>query len=189
MSAQAAASALRHDLEAGVARLLRGGGAVAQRDRDVLDARVAQVLRVGVALAAIADDGDLLARDAGSGRRRDRNRHASIVPLERTAPATAGAVELGTRRHGTLGSCRARERRVVRVIRPRRCPARWRRCRCGRPRPGRPRAISVDELVDLVAPAGHLEHEASRWSRRRRARGRRRPGAAPRSGGRRCPRP
>ena len=43
---------------------LRGrGGALAQRDRDVLDAGVAQVQRVGMALAAVADDGDLLALD------------------------------------------------------------------------------------------------------------------------------
>ena len=37
--------------------------ALAQRDRDVLDAGVAQVQRVRVALAAVADDGDLLALD------------------------------------------------------------------------------------------------------------------------------
>jgi hypothetical protein len=35
----------------------------AQRDDDVLDAGIAQVQRMGVALAAIADDGDLLALD------------------------------------------------------------------------------------------------------------------------------
>ena len=54
---------VRQHLEAGAFRLLRGGRAGAQRDGDVLDPAVAQVLGVGVALAAIAEDGDLLAGD------------------------------------------------------------------------------------------------------------------------------
>ena len=52
-----------HDLELLALGLGHALGALAQRDRDVLDARVAQVERVGVPLAAIADDGDLLALD------------------------------------------------------------------------------------------------------------------------------
>ncbi len=51
------------DLEAGAFRLLGRGRAGAQRDRDLCNAAVAQILRVGVALAAIAEDGDLLALD------------------------------------------------------------------------------------------------------------------------------
>src|SRR5262249_60587433 len=43
--------------------LLRRARALAQRHRDLLDAGVAQVQRMGMALAAIADDGDLLALD------------------------------------------------------------------------------------------------------------------------------
>src|SRR6185437_11390551 len=39
------------------------GRALAQRDRHLLDAGVAQIERMGMALAAIADDGDLLALD------------------------------------------------------------------------------------------------------------------------------
>ena len=52
------------DLEAGLLGLLRGLGAVAQTDAD-LDAGVTQVLGVGVALGAVADDGDLAALDEG----------------------------------------------------------------------------------------------------------------------------
>ena len=43
--------------------LLDARRALAQRHRDVLDAAVAQVERMGMALAAVADDGDLLALD------------------------------------------------------------------------------------------------------------------------------
>ena len=52
-----------HHLELLAFGLLHAGRALAQRDRDVLDAAVAQVERVGMALAAVADDGDLLALD------------------------------------------------------------------------------------------------------------------------------
>ena len=44
-------------------RLLDALRALAQRHRDLLDAGIAQVERMGVALAAIADDGDFLALD------------------------------------------------------------------------------------------------------------------------------
>ena len=52
-----------HDLELLALGLLDARRGLAQRDRDVLDAAVAQIERVGMALAAIADDGDLLALD------------------------------------------------------------------------------------------------------------------------------
>src|SRR6185295_4781458 len=48
------------DLGAALLRLVPGGAALAQPDRD-LDPRFLQVLRVRVALRAVADDGDLLA--------------------------------------------------------------------------------------------------------------------------------
>jgi hypothetical protein len=51
-----------HHLQAGLFGLVPGGAALAQADGD-LDAGVVQVLRVGVALRAVADDGDLLALD------------------------------------------------------------------------------------------------------------------------------
>src|SRR3546814_2074204 len=47
-----------HDLEARAFGLLCGRRTGTERDRDLAHAAVAQVLRVGVALAAIADDGD-----------------------------------------------------------------------------------------------------------------------------------
>ena len=50
-----------HDLEAGLLGLLGGRGALAQAHADV-HAGVHEVEGVGVALGAIADDGDLLAR-------------------------------------------------------------------------------------------------------------------------------
>jgi len=50
-------------LEAGAFGLDGGGAAGTKRDRDILDAAVAQVLRMGMALAAIADDDDLLVLD------------------------------------------------------------------------------------------------------------------------------
>jgi hypothetical protein len=52
-----------HHLEAGGFRLLRGGRALAQRNDHVLDAGVLEVQRMGMALAAVADDADLLALD------------------------------------------------------------------------------------------------------------------------------
>src|SRR3546814_18929450 len=50
-------------LEAGGLGLFGGGRAGAECDRDFLHAAVAHVLRVGVALAAIPADGDLLPLD------------------------------------------------------------------------------------------------------------------------------
>ena len=62
-SAHLAASATSITLSFSPSAFLTPCRALAQRDRDVLDAAVAQVQRVGVALAAVADDGDLLALD------------------------------------------------------------------------------------------------------------------------------
>ena len=50
------------DLQAGLLSLGPAGAALAQTDGD-LDAAVVEVLRVGMALRAIADDGDVLALD------------------------------------------------------------------------------------------------------------------------------
>ena len=52
-----------HHLELFALGLLDALRALAQRHRDVLDAGIAQVERMGMALAAIADDDDLLALD------------------------------------------------------------------------------------------------------------------------------
>ncbi len=52
-----------HDLQAGGLGLGHAGGAGAQADGEVLHAAVLQVLRMGVALAAVADDGDVLPLD------------------------------------------------------------------------------------------------------------------------------
>ena len=52
-----------HDLEFLGLGLFDAAGTFAQPDRDLLHAAVAQVERVGVALAAVADNGDLLALD------------------------------------------------------------------------------------------------------------------------------
>ena len=52
-----------HHLEAGLFGLLARGRAGLERDDDVLDAGIAQVERVGMALRAVADDADLLALD------------------------------------------------------------------------------------------------------------------------------
>ena len=62
-SAHSAASATDMTLKPGRLRLLRRGRAGAERDRHVLDAGIAEVLRMRVALAAIADDRDLLGLD------------------------------------------------------------------------------------------------------------------------------
>ena len=53
----------RHDLELGVFRFDRARAACAQTDNDIFDSAVAQILRVGMSLAAITDDGDFLALD------------------------------------------------------------------------------------------------------------------------------
>src|SRR5690606_29179191 len=50
-------------LEARAFGLLRRSRTRTQRDRDILYATVAQVLRMGVTLAAVAEHGDLLVRD------------------------------------------------------------------------------------------------------------------------------
>ena len=50
-------------LETGTFRLLGGGRTLAQGDGHILHARITQVLRMGVALAAITEDGDLLVGD------------------------------------------------------------------------------------------------------------------------------
>ena len=52
-----------HHLELLGLRLLDALRALAQRHGHVLDAGIAQIERMGMALAAIADDGDLLALD------------------------------------------------------------------------------------------------------------------------------
>ena len=52
-----------HDRQLLALRLLHALRVLAQRHRDVLDAGIAQIERMGMALAAIADDGDLLALD------------------------------------------------------------------------------------------------------------------------------
>ena len=52
-----------HDLELLALGLLDALRVLAQRHGDVLDAGIAQIERVRMALAAIADDGDLLALD------------------------------------------------------------------------------------------------------------------------------
>ena len=53
----------RHHLLAGLLGLGGGAGARPERDHDLLDAGIAEVLRMGMPLAAIADDGDLLRLD------------------------------------------------------------------------------------------------------------------------------
>ena len=50
-----------HDLEAVAFRRLGAGGAGTQRHGHFLDAGITQVQRMGMALAAVADDGNLLA--------------------------------------------------------------------------------------------------------------------------------
>jgi len=61
-SAALTASVDLHHLQAGLADLVPRRAALAQPDHD-LDAAVVQVLRVGMALAAVADDGNGLALD------------------------------------------------------------------------------------------------------------------------------
>ena len=62
-SAHLAASATSMTLNFSASAFLTPPRGLAQRDRHVLHAGIAQIERVGVALAAIADDGDLLALD------------------------------------------------------------------------------------------------------------------------------
>src|SRR5262249_42448964 len=52
-----------HDLELLAFRFFDTGRALAQRDRNLLDAGIAQIERVRMTLAAIPYDGDLLALD------------------------------------------------------------------------------------------------------------------------------
>ncbi len=52
-----------HHREACIFRLLARGRRFPQGDGDILDTAISQILRMGMALTAIADDGDFLARD------------------------------------------------------------------------------------------------------------------------------
>ena len=63
MSAHAAASLLVITLKPAPSAFLARGRTFAKRNGDILDAAVAQVLGVGVALAAVADNCDLLVGD------------------------------------------------------------------------------------------------------------------------------
>ena len=112
------------DLQAGLLGLGPGSAALAQADRD-LDAAVVQVLRVRMALRAVADDGDVLALDqAQVGVLVVVNLHGILL---REFNSSAGS---GLRRAG----CARRDR------------CRWCRCarfpewRCGRWPRGRRRA-------------------------------------------------
>ena len=62
-SAHLAASATSITVSFSPSAFFTPGRGLAQRDRHVLDAGIAQIQRMGMALAAIADDGDLLALD------------------------------------------------------------------------------------------------------------------------------
>ena len=73
-----------HHLELLALRLLDALRVLAQRHRDFLDAGIAQIERMGMALAAVADDGDLLALDQVQvGVAIVVNTHVLISPLWR----------------------------------------------------------------------------------------------------------
>ena len=158
MSAHLAASAFDHHLEAGAFGLLRGGRTGAQRDGDFLDAAVAQVLRMGMALAAIADDGDLLVGDQVEIGIGDRNRRSLLLlPSLIVPPAEAGA-SLRSRRVRSGPCLRGTASRSMSSQAPR-ARASCRRRRCGRPRPARARASARRSCRSCRAP-GHFEDEA-----------------------------
>ena len=76
-----------HGLEARAFGLLDALRTLAQRDHDVLDATVAHIERMSVALAAITNDGDLLALDQVEvGVAIVINAHVRVLKLERPAP-------------------------------------------------------------------------------------------------------
>ena len=83
----------RHDLELGAFRLGGAGRSRPERDPDLAHAAVAQVLRMGVALAAIADDDHLLAlHQVHVGITVIVNAHRSILSSRRARPAAERAV-------------------------------------------------------------------------------------------------
>ena len=72
-----------HHLELLALGLLDALRALAQRHRDILDAGVAQIERMGMALAAVADDDDLLALDQVQvGVAVVINTHVLFIPAE-----------------------------------------------------------------------------------------------------------
>ena len=62
-SAHLAASATSMTLNFSPSAFFTPAGGLAQRDRNLLHTAIAQIERVGVALAAVPDNGDLLAFD------------------------------------------------------------------------------------------------------------------------------
>src|SRR3546814_383523 len=132
----------RSDLEARAFGLLCGRRTGTERDRDLAHAAAAQVLRVGVALAAIADDGDLLALDeilVGV---------AIVVNLHVILPyssfVTPDLIRGPAQQRWKAGPRIESGVTVIetRCVNPKAPPARgrWRRRRCARPRPARIRA-------------------------------------------------
>src|SRR5262249_12748403 len=91
----------RQNRELGVFWLRGGGRAGAERDLALADAAVAQVLRMGVALAAITDDDHLLAlHQVHVGITVIVNAHRSILSSRRARPAAERAVLERRRGHG-----------------------------------------------------------------------------------------
>src|SRR5262249_22753831 len=126
--------------------------ALAQRDRHVLDAGIAQVERMGVTLATVADDGDLLAFDqVDVGVAIVINAH-DVSPL--LGPGV-GRCFAASRYNGPPGQA-WRERSTSHALRP----AADRNDAGARDLDQAERDHQRDEAFDLVARAGDLEHEA-----------------------------
>ena len=187
MSAHLAASLFDSTLKPAPSAFLAVAEPGAQGDGDFLDAAVAQVLRVGVALAAVAEHGDLLVGDQIEVGNRRRNRPSCLV-LRRPAGKRPGSLSIS--------------RRPFKGQRPRIKSGATRVKYSGLQRPAHHAddagaadldqaelAHQRDEAVDLVRRAGQLEDEAARSWCRPPWRGTRRPGAAPRPACRPCRRP
>src|SRR5690606_12319080 len=129
-------------LEARGFSLFRGRRTGTERDRDLLDAAVAHVLRMRVALAAVADDGDLLALDQILvGVAIVINLHVFLPYLSSVTP---GLIRGPAKQRRKAGPRIKSGVTIVETqcVNPRAPPTRgrWRRRRCGRPRPVRIRA-------------------------------------------------
>src|SRR5262249_30896367 len=149
-----------HHLQAFLLGLLGAGGSLAQGDRHVLDAAIAQVQRVRVTLAAVADDRDLLGFDEiDVGITVVINAHGSLLGwvLKDGLLTAMDLIRLPARRPDPT-TWSAAMPTIAAPLEARRPAADC--CDAGTGHLDEPElGHDLDELLELAGLARHLEHE------------------------------
>ena len=157
-SAHLAASATSITLRPSFSAFLARGRALAQRDGHVLDAGIAQVQRVRVALAAVADDRDLLGLDEiDVGITIVINAHGFLCSVGLCDVRLCAALRMQRRLAG-LAYYRAGGECLAAPLDARR-PAADGGDAGARHLDKAELGHDLDELLELARLAGHLEHE------------------------------